>query len=280
MVEQFAYKAAFPERHTTVLGTTFSILTRNRLVERMLRDRVPKGDGTRLVVTANLDHLSNLARNERFREAYANVWTATADGMPVFLYTWLRGAGTPERITGADLFADLMTKMSPGAGVPFFVVGTLEAGRLLRQRLVARGFAPDSIGFACPPFGFELDSYASAHLAAQIRAHGTTHLFFGLGAPKSEVWIHEHRHALGDLYALAVGASLDFYVGLRTRAPVWMQEVGLEWAWRVIQEPRRLFRRYFIESWFAFSTIATDLFALKPKTEGYSHQPKKLRETV
>jgi len=280
MVDQYVYQASFPERNTTVLGTEFSLLNRDRLVERMLRDLVPKGDGARMVVTANLDHLSNLARCARFRQAYANVWTATADGMPVFLYTWLRGAGTPERITGADLFADLMTKMVPGVGVPFFVVGKVETGEILKARLIERGFAPESVAFVCPDFGFEDDSVASKALAQRIRNHGTTHLFFGLGAPKSEIWIHEHRSCLGDLYALSVGASLDFYVGQRKRAPVWMQESGLEWAWRVMQEPRRLFRRYFIESWFALATVAADLYQFAPKPGCYRRPTQEVGKRV
>lgn len=280
MVDQVAYQTSFPKRHNTIVGTELSLLTRDKLVERMLRDSVPKGDGTRLVVTANLDHLSNLARNARFRAAYANVWTATADGMPVYLYARLRGAGAPERVTGADMFADLMTKMVPGSCVPFFVVGYEEAGERLARCLESRGFAPESVAYACPPFGFEDDPIACEALATAIREHGTTHLFFGLGAPKSEIWIHEHRHLLGDTYALAVGASLDFYIGLRKRAPVWMRDYGLEWAWRVMQEPRRLFKRYFIESWFAIWTVAVDLFAITPKKAIYDCRPVSNRETV
>ena len=277
---QFAYQASFPKRHNTVLGTEFSALTRDKLVERMLRESVPRGEGTRLLVTANLDHLSNLARNSRFRAAYANVWTATADGMPVYRYARLRVGRALEHITGADLFADLMSKMEPGTGAPFFVVGHNEAGERLKQKLEARGFAPESIGYACPVFGFENNPVACAALAEAIREHGTTHLFFGLGAPKSEVWIHEHRELLGDTYALAVGASLDFYVGLRKRAPHWMRDYGLEWAWRVMLEPRRLFKRYFIESWFALWTVVVDLFTskLKPSTYDCARQPT--RETV
>jgi N-acetylglucosaminyldiphosphoundecaprenol N-acetyl-beta-D-mannosaminyltransferase len=272
MVDQYAFQATFPKRHTAVLGTEFSVLTRDELGEHILRDSVPKRDGARLVVTANLDHLSNLVRNARFRAAYANVWTATADGMPVYLYLCLRGISVPERITGADLFVDLMEKMRPGSCVPFFVASSVETGELLKQRLVERGFAPDCVAYACPAFGFEDDAAASKALAKAINEHGTTHLFFGLGAPKSEVWIHEHRALLGNTYALAVGASLDFYVGRRKRAPIWMRECGLEWAWRVLLEPKRLFRRYFIDSWFALWMLATDFFAFKRSAATYDCQ--------
>jgi len=280
MVEQFAYRASFPGSTNTVLGIAFSPLTRERLVERMLRDTVPNGDGARLLVTANLDHLSNLARNVRFRAAYSGAWAATADGMPVYLYSRMRGAGAPERVTGADLFADLMSKMAPPACVPFFVVGQEEAGKRLTHLLVGRGFAPENVAYACPPFGFETNPEASNTLIKAIREHGTTHLFFGLGAPKSEVWIYEHRTLLGDTYALAVGASLDFCVGLRKRAPIWMQNFGLEWAWRVGREPRRLFRRYFIESWIAVWAVTADLFGFTTKPAAYDRCRQPTQETV
>jgi N-acetylglucosaminyldiphosphoundecaprenol N-acetyl-beta-D-mannosaminyltransferase len=213
------------------------------------------------VVTANIDHISNLVRNANFRAAYADAWMATADGMPVYLYACLRGSAAPERVTGADLSGALLDRM-PSRCRPFFVVGCEETGTRLRQALIRRGFAPEAIASACPEFGFEDSPAVSGALAGAIRNHGTTHLFFGLGAPKSEMWIHEHRCVLGDTYALAVGASLDFYVDLRRRAPVWMRQCGLEWAWRVMSEPKRLFRRYFIDSWYAAWAVGMDLFAV------------------
>jgi N-acetylglucosaminyldiphosphoundecaprenol N-acetyl-beta-D-mannosaminyltransferase len=168
----------------------------------------------------------------------------------------------PERVTGADLTPALLERL-PHRSRPFFVVGHAETAERLRQKLAERGFAKEAVGTACPAFGFENNPQASAALAKTIRDHRATHVLFGLGAPKSEVWIDEHRNELGDVYALAIGASLDFYVGLRRRAPAWMQRCGMEWAWRVGSEPVRLFQRYFIESWYAIWAIALDLFAVK-----------------
>lgn len=263
MVDQLLFDASVPRRHHPVLGINFSSLTQAGLIRRLLLDPVPKGEGVRLVVTSNIDHISNLVRNARFRAAYAGAWVATADGMPVYLYTRMRGAGVPELVTGADLSNTLLNKIVPGGCRPFFVVGNKETAARLTAVLTERGFAADAIGFACPAFGFEKDSAASAELAEAIRRHGTTLLFFSLGAPKSEIWIHEHRHLLGDTYALSIGASLDFYVGLRRRAPMWMRRAGLEWAWRVLSEPQRLFWRYFVESWLALWAVFLDLFAVK-----------------
>lgn len=262
MVDELVLPRSVPPGETSVFGIAFSPLTGEQILRRILFEPVPAGEGARLLATANVDHISNLVRNPRFRAAYRNAWVATADGMPVYLYARLRACDVPERVTGADLTPALLERL-PHRCRPFFVVGNKETADRLRQKLTDRGFRTDAIGAACPAFGFEKDPAASAKLAKAIRDHRATHVLFGLGAPKSEIWIHEHRHWLGDVYALAIGASLDFYVGLRRRAPVWMQRGGLEWAWRVGTEPLRLFHRYFIESWYAVWAIALDLFAAK-----------------
>jgi N-acetylglucosaminyldiphosphoundecaprenol N-acetyl-beta-D-mannosaminyltransferase len=265
MVERVASPAPVSKRQNQVLGVSFSPLTRDVLVERVLRDRIPKGTGVRLVATANLDHIVNLVRNARFRDAYASAWAATADGAPVFAYARLRGCEIAERVTGADLTASLLERMEPGVCRPFFVTSSEQAGALLQRRLIARGFGADSVAYHCPPFGFERDPEASARLAATIRGRRTTHLFVGLGAPKSEIWLHENRDLLGDTYGLAIGASLDFYLGLRRRAPAWMRRVGCEWLWRLLSEPKRLSRRYLLDSWLVFPAVANDLLAGSPR---------------
>lgn len=267
MVEHVAYLTPVSNRQQHVLGVTFSPLSRDALVERILNDRMPKGAGVRLLATANLDHIVNLVRNARFRAAYASAWAATADGAPVFAYARLRGRNIAERVTGADLTASLLEKMEPGVCRPFFVTSSEQAGILLLQVLASRGFDTDSVAYHCPKFGFENDAAASSALAAAIRNHRTTHLFVGLGAPKSEIWLHENRALLGDTYALAVGASLDFYVDLRRRAPVWMRRAGFEWLWRLMSEPKRLFRRYLLDSWLVLPAVAKDLLADSPPSE-------------
>jgi N-acetylglucosaminyldiphosphoundecaprenol N-acetyl-beta-D-mannosaminyltransferase len=142
---------------------------------------------------------------------------------------------------------------------PFFLVSRPRTGMLLRQFLISRGLPAGALAIECPPFGFENDRQYSTSLAGRIRAHGTTHLILGVGAPKSEVWIDTHREDLGPCYAFGVGAGLDFFVRVERRAPGWMQRLGMEWFWRFAREPRRLFRRYFIDSWIFVSAVKRDL---------------------
>ncbi|HEX4198297.1 MAG TPA: WecB/TagA/CpsF family glycosyltransferase [Caulobacteraceae bacterium] len=241
----------------TLFGARISSSSRAELV-RQMSGEPPVGGGARLLVTMNLDHVVRLQKTPAFRAAYDRAWTVTIDGAPVWLYSRLKGFRIG-RCTGSDLLADLVPALRPGLHRPFFVVSTDQTGGLLMDLLKRQGFADDQIGFASPPHGFEADAGRSQNLCDAIRGHGATHLIFGLGAPKSEIWIDRHRHALGDLFACCVGSGPDFLVGAARRAPKALQAVGLEWAWRVAHERNRLFRRYFIEAWGFIPAILRDL---------------------
>lgn len=204
------------------------------------------GTGVRLIVTTNVDHILHLEANLRFREAYATAWLTTVDGFPISVLLRLQGVRNIPRVTGADLCAALIPALIPGVHRPFYVASSNITASSLASLHFSHGFTPSDVAIVVPPFGFEDDREYSRSLAARIEAHRTTHLFFGVGAPKSEIWLNEHRHQLGALFAMPFGAGLDFLVGTASRAPVWMQKCGLEWAWRLWHDPVRLFPRYFI----------------------------------
>lgn len=247
-----------PAMHPSVFGIRLSALDESALTQ-LLTEPLPPGAGVRLVATANIDHIRHLRSDQRFRDAYANAYAATADGAPVALYARLRGVPTPGRVAGPDLFASLMHAFEAGRHRPFFLVSNVDTGKRLAAWMRNRGFAADMVASECPPFGFEKDPEFSEGLAERIREHGTTHLVAGVGAPKSEVWIHEWRHQLGDCYAFGIGAGVDFFVGSARRAPLWMQKSSLEWLWRLSGDPRRLGRRYLMDSIQFPAAIVDDL---------------------
>jgi N-acetylglucosaminyldiphosphoundecaprenol N-acetyl-beta-D-mannosaminyltransferase len=230
-------------------GVEFTTLSAAEILACLLDDPVPKGDDPRLLVTSNVDHIVRLRRDAQFRAAYRSAWLATADGMPVYLYARRRQEGIKGRVTGSDLIATLVDRFDPGLHRPFFICADPAVCCGLRARLSANGFDSDAADFVTPPFGFELDEDYSEALATRIRERGTTHLVMGVGAPKSEIWAYRHRRLLGSCYVLPVGAGLEYAIGLKRRAPVALRRTGFEWAWRLAQEPRRLFRRYAIDSW-------------------------------
>lgn len=244
-----------------LFGAQVCKLSQDQLISTIVA--APASGGVRLLVTMNLDHVVRLRRDRAFREAYSRAWAVTLDGAPVFAYARVKGLNAPQRITGADLVVDLARALPVGRRL-FFVVSTAAIGERLVEIFVARGFPRDAVAFVSPAFGFERDEAQSSRLLSSIRAHGASDLVFGLGAPKSEVWIDRHRDRLGDLYAYAFGAGLDFLAGATRRAPVSVRRLGLEWAWRLSQDPARLWRRYLVDSWAALPAIREDLAGRAP----------------
>lgn len=243
----------------SMFGLQFCCEPIGDIAREICRSPVPKGSGIRLLTTLNVDHVVNLRKNSAFRKAYRSSWKTTIDGMPILVYARLRRVGVQKRVTGADLFPLVFENLRPGIHKPFFVSPNQITANILCNRLLAAGFDENQLGIHVPEFGFEADPVASLALENRIAELGATHIFFGVGSPKSEIWIDRHRSGLGDAYGLAVGAALEFHAGTLRRAPVWMQSVGLEWFWRFLQQPKRLFRRYFIDSWVVLEEIAKDL---------------------
>jgi N-acetylglucosaminyldiphosphoundecaprenol N-acetyl-beta-D-mannosaminyltransferase len=244
--------------HSTrsVFGITLSTRSMDELVDDLLERRPP--GRLHMVVTMNLDHVVRLRRNENFRAAYRRADVVTADGVPVFAYARMRGVSV-HKVSGSDLFVRLMERLQPGRHRCFFVLSSEKLGKAMLANLAQKGFASDQVAFAVPPFGFEDDGDVSMALAQTISAFVPSHLFICVGAPKSEIWCCRHSDALTNTHAFCVGAAAEFYLGLKRRAPVFMQLAGLEWLWRFGQEPRRMGHRYFIASWGFFGAVRDDL---------------------
>lgn len=195
------------------------------------------------VCTMNLDHVVQLQQKPDFRAAYRRARFVTADGFPIVVLSRLLGAPIT-RTTGADLVEPLCAAAGE-KGLPIFLLGsddaTLDgASRTLRHRYhgleVAGTFAPGR--------NFEAFS-AEADLAiAKIRASGAKLCFLALGAPRQELFASRCIDELDGTGCLCIGAALDFIAGSQIRAPVMTQKAGLEWAWRMLRDPRRLAPRY------------------------------------
>ena len=242
-----------------VLGLKFSLAGELELAHTVVEKEVPAGEGPRVMATANTDHVVHLAENAALRQAYSHAWVITADGTPVYLYAKLRGMLLPGRVTGSDLCGRILDGVKPDVHRLFFVVGSDETSAGIRAEMIRRGFSDSSLCMRVPAHRFDTDKVYSADLARDIRRHRTTHLFFGLGSPKSEVWTDQHRVIIGDCYVLNFGAGLDFFAGTKMRAPIIFRRAGMEWAWRLALEPRRLFRRYLINSWRFLWIIGLDV---------------------
>ena len=200
---------------------------------------------TRFVVTPNVDHTVLLQSSVPLREAYQDAALVLADGWPVVLASRLFGKPLPERVTGSDLIPALFQAASSAAPLKTFLLGAAPGVAQRAAVNVHRQFPHVQIvGTYSPPLGFENDPEENRQILERIADAQPQLLVIGLGAPKQEIWIHQHRHEVAAKVAVCAGATIDFLAGEKSRAPGWMQRTGLEWLYRIGTDPRRLAKRY------------------------------------
>lgn len=207
------------------------------------------------VVTPNVDHVVLAERDEELRAAYAAAALSLVDGMPLVWLSRLLGQGLPERIAGADLVGPLLARAAARGWRVSLIGGRPGVGLAARDRLVLEHPALQVVGVEAPEPGFENDPEACADLVVRVRASRPELVLVALGCPKQEVFMHRFAAELAPAVALGVGAAIDFLAGTSRRAPTWMSRAGLEWAFRLVQEPRRLAHRYLVRD-RAIATIA------------------------
>src|SRR5438270_8474685 len=199
----------------------------------------------RAYVTAAAVNLVMSAREDaQARAALLGATLVVPDGQPL---VWaLRALGNPAatRVYGPDLMAYFCARAAEHSS-PIYLYGgrTPEALALLERRLHERLPGLPIVGGYSPPFR-ELTAEEERRVSAAINASGAAVVWAGTGQPKQEKWMARMRPRLAAPLLVGVGAAFDFHAGLVPQAPGWMQRRGLEWLYRLVREPRRLWRRY------------------------------------
>jgi N-acetylglucosaminyldiphosphoundecaprenol N-acetyl-beta-D-mannosaminyltransferase len=229
----------------SLLGVGIDCVDQRGTIDWIAR-RVKAGDGG-FVVTVNLDHLRRCVKDSSYAHLVARADLVVADGMPLIWASRLRGGRQlPERVAGSSTMIDLCERAALD-GVGVFLLGgdpgvAERAGTELQSRFEGLRIA----GVRCPPFGFESDDAEMAAIREQIRSSDAGIVLVALGSPKQEMLIDRIRDCLPGACWMGIGISLSFVAGDVRRAPVWLQRLGLEWVHRLMQEPRRLFKRYIV----------------------------------
>ncbi len=226
-------------------GVWFDRVTEAQAVGHLM-DHLEAGRGG-WVITSNLDHLLRAGRDAEFRSMLDEADLVVADGTPLVWASKLQGTPLPERVAGSSM---VWTLAEAGAkkGRSVYMLGgdpgTAEAaGAILQKKYPGLRLA----GTYCPPMGFEKDPAEMAALRRAVGDSGADMVYVALGSPKQERLIRDIRAVLPDAWWLGIGISLSFICGEVKRAPVWVQKWGLEWLHRMVQEPRRLAKRYLVD---------------------------------
>jgi N-acetylglucosaminyldiphosphoundecaprenol N-acetyl-beta-D-mannosaminyltransferase len=199
-----------------------------------------------IVFTPNVDHLMKLQRCETFFRAYQAADYCVCDSQVLmFCSKWL---GTPvrQKISGSDLLPAFYEYYQYDPGMTIFLLGAEEGIAAVAQgKINHKVNRLMVVGQYSPPWGFEADVDACQSIVNRVNESQATVLAVGLGAPKQEEWIVKHCHQMPKVKVfLAIGATIDFEAGVLRRSPQWMSRVGLEWLYRLIHEPQRLWSRY------------------------------------
>jgi N-acetylglucosaminyldiphosphoundecaprenol N-acetyl-beta-D-mannosaminyltransferase len=229
------------EVRVNVLGVGISPLTRDQALVR-IEDWIATGD-RQYVCVSGIHGVMESQRDERLRAIHNAAGMVTPDGMPLVWLSRLRGQHYVERVYGPDLLLACCQRSLTKGYRHFFYGGAAGVPERLAERLQCRFPGLQVVGTYSPPFR-PLSPEEDAELVRQVNAARPDVVWVGLSTPKQELWMSEHRDRLTAPVFIGVGAAFDFHAGLKPQAPPWMQRSGLEWLFRLWQEPRRLWRRY------------------------------------
>jgi len=189
-------------------------------------------------VVLNAAKVVEMERDPELRRVVQSCDLVNADGMAVVWASRILGVPLPERVAGIDLFERLVQLAQEDGRSVFFLGATDDvvagAAEIFTQRYPGLRVA----GYRN---GYWKDD---AEVIAEVRAAAPDLLFLAIPSPRKEFWLSAHLEELNVPFVMGVGGSFDVVAGKVSRAPRWMQRVGLEWSWRLIQEPRKMWRRY------------------------------------
>ncbi len=244
---------------STVLGSPIDVVNWPQAVERVLE--LAKVRESKYVCACNVHVVVTAKSDQKLADAIAQADLATPDGMPIAWSIRRAGYQDQRRINGPDLM--LQTCMQAvREDVSIFLLGsspsTLEH---LREKLLSQCRGLQIAGSHSPPFRPLSDAEESA-IVSTINESGAGIVFIGLGCPKQELWMQRQR---GKVHAvmIGVGAAFDYHAGTLKRAPNWMQGIGLEWLFRLMMEPRRLWRRYLVTNSVFVAATTAQMLGLK-----------------
>lgn len=202
-----------------------------------------------VVFTPNVDHLMKLQRDQDFVEAYGQADFRVCDSQVLMLAAKFLGKPIKAKISGSDLFPLFCDYHRQNEHIKIFLLGGAEGIAARAQvNINARIGREIIVQSHSPSFGFENDPEECNQILEMIRRSSANVLMVGVGAPKQEKWIAKYKHQLPSIdIFMGVGAAIDFEAGHKPRAPQLISKLGLEWLYRLLSEPKRLWKRYLLD---------------------------------
>ncbi len=253
LAEAYLEFAPEPAERVRLMNVAFDPVTMPQTLERiqgMITRKEPH-----YIATANVDFLVQARVDLDLRGILGRADLVVCDGTPLVWLSRLLGRPLPERVAGSDLVPEVLARAEKEGWSVFFLGGQEQVLEKAVANMEARHPKLRIAGAYSPPFA-PLNQMDHEGICARIREAKPDVLLVSFGCPKQEKWIARNYRAAGVPVCIGVGATIDFLAGAMKRAPRWMQMHGLEWVFRLCQEPRRLLKRYAI-GFFVFGVGAT-----------------------
>ena len=250
----------------SLLGLPIDAFTHCDLVERVFGD-LDSGNGG-YIMTANLDNLRGITRDDTLRSLALTADVRVADGMPLLWASRLRGTPLPDRVAGSDLILTLSEAAAQRRRSVFLLGGSPGTADRAGEALCKMFAGLEIAGTCCPDLRSPEPAEELERIRAVLEQAGPDIVFIGLPFPKASVLVGVLREHISATWFLGLGISFSFICGDIHLAPRWMQSAGLEWLHRLMQEPRRLFKRYIIEGMPFIVTLLSSALADRPWDAG------------
>ncbi|VAW52098.1 N-acetylmannosaminyltransferase [hydrothermal vent metagenome] len=217
-----------------------------------------------VIVTPNLDHMVLLQKSEAMLNAYNSADYITVDSQILFLILKLLRKPVKEKISGSDFLPAYCQYHKNNPKIKIFLLGAAPGVAEKATENINKKIGRKIItGYHSPSMNFVNDDNECKQVIDIINNNSANVLVVGLGAPKQELWIEKHKNKFTNVHSfMALGATIDFESGMKPRSPKWMSTYGLEWLYRLLQEPGRLWKRYLITDTQFFLLILKDLLGL------------------
>jgi N-acetylglucosaminyldiphosphoundecaprenol N-acetyl-beta-D-mannosaminyltransferase len=220
-------------------------MPRDDLVDRIIQEAF-HAESTRVVATINAQFCVLAERDAVFQDCLRRSEITCADGFPIGVAAGMVAGLRIERVAGVEIVEEVCRR-GAGSGLRVFLLGGRpESGARLAELLKSRYPGIEVAGVACPPLGFEKCEHSLSAILGEVAAGRPHVLFVALGAPKQEMFIDQHIRNLRIPVAIGVGGSFEILTGVTRRAPKLVHKLGMEWLYRLCQEPHRLWRRYLL----------------------------------
>ncbi|WP_242850132.1 WecB/TagA/CpsF family glycosyltransferase [Clostridium polynesiense] len=202
---------------------------------------------SKYMLTVNVDHIVKMQEDKEFFNIYKEADYITADGVPIIWASKVIKKPIKEKLSGSDIIPVILPMIEEKQYKMFFLGAAEGIAQQAADTIKSQYKNIQIVGTYSPSYGFEKNIEENARIINMIKKAQPDLLLVGVGAPKQEKWIYKYKNDYNVPLSIGIGATFDFIAGNIKRAPKWMQRSGLEWFWRFMQEPKRLFRRYFIE---------------------------------